>query len=1036
MLRTVGSRAVCGRIALALLAFVVAVHRVDAQVAVFTGRVLAAGAPLGGASVSIPEVGLASITSVDGRYTITVDATVYGNRTTTLLVRAIGFTPQRSSVVIVTGRIVRDYSLTRDVMNLDQVVVTGVADATVQKKTAFAVTVVDASALRETPGLSPLAGLAGKVAGASTAVASGSPGAEPAIRLRAPTSLSGRQDPLVLIDGTITRLGLADINAQDIERIEVIKGAAASSLYGSDAANGVIQIFTKRGANIAEGQTQFLFRSEFGQNVLPRKVGLNTSTAFQLDASTSSGFKLDENGQRISEADDISDNTYPRVFDALNAVFKPGVAMNNYLSIAHRSGATNFNASLQNARESGVLKLLDGYSRQNFRLNVDHALSARVRVSTGMFYGRSHADQSDEGELFFGIRFLEPNIDITAPNADGTPYNAVIRQPPSSANVTNPLYQLANQEFTTDRDRFTGSLGVSLRANDWLTMDGSVHYDHASANNKTFIPIGFLGSTGTTGPGRLTQGFRTDRAYNTSLTLTATRQLASWIRQTTKLASVYEDQSANSVGVVAQKLTVSGVKEFGAAAQDPSVPTLPSSNSITIRNRNLFAITTFDIKDRYIIDGLIRRDESSLFGVDERSAWYSRASAAWRFSEDFPVAGIDEGKVRLSFGTAGLRPPFEAQYEVFSVDGGSPSKVTLGNPKLKPAHSRELEAGFNLSVRQRLSFEYSYSNKSTRDQILLVPTSAATGYRNTWKNAATLDGTAHEVSVGAVLASTANTFWQVNLTGDRTRSRITALNVGPYLAGPDATDVSTRIFRVAPNQAFGIIYGTTWIRTTEQLETNIKNGMLPGTSANYRINELGYFVDAAAYGTPDERPLKYFDANGNALQAIGDVNPDFTLGFSNQLRWRGFALSGVLTWQRGGDIYNYTRQWPYNELRDADFDQRDVPVAARKPQGFFQTFYNNFDPSSKFVEDGSFVRLRELAFNYQLPQSWVARAKLARLETARVGIVGRNLWTATKYSGYDPDVSGPGGGNPFGYRVDFFTYPAYRSVTLMFELGY
>lgn len=1036
MLRTGGSRAGCGRVALALFACTAAVHRVEAQAAVFSGRVLVAASPIGGASVSIPELGLAAITTVEGRYTLTVDAAAYANRSATLLVRAIGYTPQRAPITIVAGRVERDYVLTRDVMNLEQIVVTGVADATVQKKTAFAVTVVDASALREVPSLSPLTGLSGKVAGASTTVSSGSPGAEPAIRLRAPTSLSGRQDPLVLIDGTITRLGLADINAQDIERIEVIKGAAASSLYGSDAANGVIQIFTKRGANVAEGETQFLFRSEFGQNALPRKVGLNTSTAFQLDPTTTSGFKLDDNGQRITESDDISDNPYPRVFDALNSVFTPGAATNNYLSIAHRSGATNFSASAQNTQETGVLKLLRGYNRQNFRLNVDHALSARLRVSTGMFYARSHADQSDEGELFFGIRFLEPNIDISAPNADGTPYNAVIRQPPSSANVSNPLYQLANQEFTNDRDRFTGSVGVSLRIRDWLTMDGSVHYDHSSANNKAFVPIGFLGSTGTTGPGRLTQGFGTNRAYNTNLTLTAVRQLTSSIRQTTKIASVYEDQVANTVGVVAQKLTVSGVKEFGAAAQDPSVPTLPSSNSIIIRNRNLFAVTTFDIKDRYIVDGLVRRDESSLFGSEERTAWYSRASAAWRFSEDFSVPGIDEGKLRFSYGTAGLRPPFEAQYEVFSVDGGSPSKVTLGNPKLKPAHSRELEAGVNLTVRQRVSLEYSFSNKVTRDQILLVPTSAATGYRNTWQNAATLAGTSHEVAMSTVLASTANVFWQVNITGDRTRSRITALNVGPYLAGPDATDASTRIFRVAPNQAFGIIYGTTWIRTAEQLETNIENGMLPGTAANYRLNELGYFVDAQAYGTPAERPLKYFDANGVALQPIGDVNPDFTLGLTNNLQWRGFTLSGVLTWQRGGDIYNYTRQWPYNELRDADFDQRNVPEASRKPQGFFQTFYNNFDPSSKFVEDGSFVRLRELAFNYRLPQSLVTRAKLAKLSTARVGIVGRNLWTATKYTGYDPDVSGPGGGNPFGYRVDFFTYPAYRSVTFMLELGY
>ncbi|MEO7520411.1 MAG: hypothetical protein ABIW79_01215, partial [Gemmatimonas sp.] len=198
----------------------------------------------------------------------------------------------------------------------------------------------------------------------------------------------------------------------------------------------------------------------------------------------------------------------------------------------------------------------------------------------------------------------------------------------------------------------------------------------------------------------------------------------------------------------------------------------------------------------------------------------------------------------------------------------------------------------------------------------------------------------------------------------------------------------------------------------------------------------GYYVEKSAYRTNTERPLKYFGADGASLRPIGDVNPDFNLGLNSTWKWQGLSLNGVLTWQKGGDIYNYTRQWPFNELRDVDFDQRDVATESRKPQGFFQAFYNNFDPNTRFVENGGYVRLKELAVNYQLPKSVVRFARLSSFETARLGIVGRNLWTSTKYSGYDPDVSGPGGGNPFAYKVDYFTYPAYRTFTLMFELGY
>ena len=1028
------------RLASAIAAVAVFASAAQAQNQVFSGKVTSTGQPLGGANVGIPEIGAGTITTVDGKYTFTVDVAKYGGRSVNLVVRFIGYKPKRLPITIAAGRIDKDYDLEKDVLNLEQIVVTGVADATSQKKTAFAVAVVDANAIKEAPAISPLGSLAGKVAGASVTVSSGSPGAEPAIRLRSATSLAGRQDPLVIVDGTITRLGLADINSQDIERVEIIKGAAASSLYGSDAANGVIQIFTKRGSHLAEGQTNFTFRNEYGQSYLPKKVGLNTSTAFQLDPTNTTGgpngllkgFKLDANGNRISETDDVSKNGYPFIFDALGAVFKPGATMSNYISLGQRKGATNFNASIQNIKETGVLNLLQGYNRQNFRINVDQALADNLNISTGMFYGHSRADQTNEGGLFFGIRFLEPNIDITAPNKDGTPYQAIIRQPPSSGNVSNPLYRLNNQKVSDDRDRFTGSLKINYRPLEWLTAEGNFNYDQSADNNKSFVPIGYLGSTGGKGSGSLTQGYTGQRSFNTGGTLTASKAWTSWLNNTTKLAYVYEDQSANSVGVTATALTVPGVTEFGAASQDPNTPNLPSSSTITIRNRNLFAITTFDIKDRYIIDGLVRQDESSLFGAKQRKATYTRASLAYRFTQDFNIPGIDEGKFRVSYGTAGLRPQFDAQYEVFSVAGGSPSKVTLGNANLKPAFSKETEIGFNLNFLKNYTLEYSYSSKTTSDQILQVPLSAASGYRNTWANAATLAGNTHEAAFGAVLASSKDFFWRLNITGDKTRSRITELNVGPYLTGPSG---GPSIFRVAPNQVFGVIYGSSWIQTAADLATNIANGKLAGAATDYKLNELGYYVANSAYGTKLERPLKYFDSKGVALHPIGDVNPDLTFGLNNTIQWKSISLNSVFTWQKGGQVYNYTRQWPYNELRDKDFDQRGVPAAQQKSQGFFQAFYNNFDPNSKFVEDGSFIRLRELALNYQLPKALVKAAHMTTFETARLGLVGRNLWTSTKYSGYDPDVSGPGG-NPFGYRVDYFTYPAYRTFTLMLELGY
>ena len=1008
----------------------------SAQNAVFTGRVTSDGAPLGGANVGIPELGVGAVTSVDGRYNFTLDVGKLQGRSVNLIARSIGFKPKRLPLVIAVGRVEKDFELERDVLNLEQVVVTGVSGATSQKKTAFAVTAVDASQLKDAPGTTPLASLSGKVAGASVATVSGQPGAAPAIRLRAPTSISGRTDPLIIVDGTISRLSLADISSEDIERVEVIKGAAASSLYGSDAANGVVQIFTMRGANLAEGQTYFNFRNEYGQSNLPRKVPGNLSHPYEIQAN--GDFARDAAGNRVIKADHISDNPYQKTYDQLDQVFKPGNFLTNYMSVGQRRGATNFSASLQNTQESGVLAILSGFKRQNFRLNLDHALSDKVDFQTGAFYGRSTADQGEDTGIFFGLRFLEPNIDLLAKNPDGSPYIANIKQPPQSGNLNNPLYGLSRRQISKDRDRFTGTLKARYRPFEWLTAEGNFNYDVANENYKNFRPLGFLNSAGGADKGALFQQATNDRTYNTGVTLTAVRTVGNWLSNTTKLAYVYEDQQNQYVQVNATALTVPKVTEFSAASPDPNTPIQPGSQTQLLRAKNAFLVSTFEIKERYILDGVLRRDESSLFGSEQRGQTYHRLSGAYRLSEDFHIPGIDELKLRASVGTAGLRPIFDAQYETLEITAGSPQKVRLGNANLKPAFSREVEYGFNVNFLTNFTFEYSYSDKLTKDQILDVPLSAGAGYLSQWQNAGTLKGNTHEVAFGALLLAKKDYSWHLNIAGDRTRSRITALSVQPFLNGPDA---NTQFFRVAAGETFGVLYGEKFIKTDAQLATTIGAGRLSGSAADYVKNEEGFYVLKSAKGTLAERPLKAYLADGTSLQQIGDVNPDFNLSFNNSITYKNISLNALVNWVQGGNIYNLTRQWPFNELRDPVFDQRGKPQAEKKPVEYYQVFYNGINANDYFIEDGSYVRLRELSVNIALPQRWTKSMHLGPIENARLGIVGRNLWTKTNYSGYDPDVSGAGGvagggDKPFAYRVDNFSYPAYRTFTMMLELGF
>ncbi|CAN5336312.1 TonB-dependent receptor [soil metagenome] len=1000
-----------------------------AQISVLSGRITAGGRPLGGASVGVLGLDVGAIASLDGRYTFAVDIAKAGGRSMVVIVRHIGYKPLRLPLVPAPGRMERDFALAPDVFNLEQIVVTGVSDATSQKNTPFSVAVVDAEALNAAPGTSPLASLSGKIAGASVVTVSGQPGAAPAIRLRSSASIIGRTDPLVIVDGTIVRLTLADVASEDIERVEVIRGAAASSLYGSDAANGVVQIFTKRGARLAEGQSSLTVRSEYGRNNLPRKVPGNQSHAYRI--LPNGDFDRDASGNRVLKADQISDNAYRQTYDQLGQVFKPGIFATNYVSYGQRRDENNFNASFQNTRDGGVLNLLSGFTRQNFRLNLDHALSDGIELSTGAFYGRSHADQGGDTGILFGLRFLEPNIDLLAPNKDGTPYNAVIKQPPQTSNLSNPLYGLSQRQITNDRDRFTGTFKLHYRPLNWLSTEFNANYDVANQSYKNFRPIGFLNSAGASDKGALFQQANSDRSYNTGATATAVKTW-NWLTNTTKVSYVYEDQTNSNVSVNASALIVPRVTEFSAYSPDPNTPVTPGSRTEQLRARNTFLVSTLEIKDRDILDGLVRRDESSLFGAQQRAQTYHRLSGAYRVTQDFHITGVDELKLRASYGTAGLRPSFDAQYETLQLSGGSPQKIRLGNPDLKPAFSAEREYGFNLNFLSRFALEYSYSDRVTKDQILEVPLSAAAGYSTQWQNAGTLAGNTHELAASVLLLSKADYFWRVNVTGDRTRTRITALYVPPFTGGVPS---DPRLFRVAANQPLGIMYGERWIRTPDQLATTLAAGKLTGAATDYVVNEEGYYVLASAKGTVNERPLLAFLASGTSLQDIGDVNPDFNASLNNTMQWKGVSLNTLFTWVHGGNIYNRTRQGPFNEERDPVFDQRGKPQAEKKPVNYYQGFFDAARANEYFVEDGSYVRLRELSVNWQLPQSLAKALGLGGVQTPRIGLVGRNLWTRTNYTGYDPDVSASSD-KPFTYRVDAFNYPAYRTVTAMVEFGF
>ncbi|MBI2404195.1 MAG: SusC/RagA family TonB-linked outer membrane protein [Gemmatimonadetes bacterium] len=1048
-----------------------------AQQGVITGRVTSPeGDPLGGASVSVANTNVTAVTAADGTYQITVPGAVTG-RQVTLTARYIGHRPGIQSVTLGPGPQQVNFQLAADPFRLDEVVVTGTAEAVEARKLSFAVATVSDERLKEVPGANALVAIQGKVAGARIVPLSAQPGSEVAIRLRGATSIGGRQDPLFIVDGVITWFGIADIAPEDVERVEIVKGAAASSLYGSNAANGVVQIFTKRGRSLPEGTLRVTARTEAGVNNMPKRMTFSQSHAWEVNetptycaskgwtVAATGNYCIGGTGARITKTDQIADNPFSLTYDPWEALVKSGRFWTGYTAVGQRRGTTNFNASFENTRNQGVIFGLGGYTRQNYRLNLDQQFRPNVDGSFSAFYGTSTNGRAQEGtgSPFFGLMFVQPDVDITVPDSVWG-FNCTVPLSGDVANDFNPLCELENRKITQDRNRFSGSGRLRWRMLDWLTAEGSFAYDQEGELYKDFLPFGYPSSTGTPSPGFLLERTVNNYQHNSSATLTSSKTFGA-ITNTTRLAAVFENQRNRWLQSSSGTLIVARVPEFAGA--DPSSHRSASRDE-RIRNQNFYAVTTFDIKGRYILDGLVRRDASSLFGPESRWSTYYRVSGAWRITEDVRLPGIDEFKLRGSYGTAGLRPRFDNQYEILQVTPGGFTKNILGNPLLKPARAAEVEVGTNLEFGGgRFTAEYTYADKTTKDQILLVDLPAVAGFRAQWQNTGELRSKTHEATFGARLIDTRSTSLTLNIVGDRTRQVITEWDLPERLYSFQQMPAA---FFLGKNSNLGVLYGNHWIRNIDELYDDPAKAALSGAGQTWSrdsvmINEDGYVVRKSAYGTTNERAVKYVrckrtDASGTCVETtnivqIGDGNPEFNLSFGATLNVNRLVVNGLLDWSYGGDLYNGTRQWAFQATRDRAQDQgaasgkpdnaatcgtaqADPTVGScpRKALPYYAVgFYNGLDPNDYFIENGSYAKLKELSVNYTFVSDQLRSIGLGALQELRLGIIARNLFTITKYSGLDPEISGLAG-DPFQVRMDWFQYPQFRTYTAVVEITF
>lgn len=1007
--------------------------------ALITGRVTTeSGTGLANANVFLPALNLGTYTNATGAYSITVPASRVTGQTTTLAARSIGYTRENRTITLRAGTLTENFTLKTDPFRLNEVVVTGVANATSAAVLPFSVAKVSEDQLKQVPATSPVAALAGKVSGAKIALGTGNPGATPTIRLRGSTSLGiGTSKPLVIIDGVITKYSIADIDANDIESIEVLKGAAAASFYGSDAANGVVNITTKRGRTLEDNKLDMQVRSEYGQSGIAHFVPLNTSHIYQTNPDGT--IYLNAKGQRViadpthQYADIPYPSSGPTAFrNQLQEWLTNGSFYSTNVQMGLRRGNTNFNSSFTNDHNQGVLPFIHGQFRQNARLNVDQGISDKMDFSASVTYGINRNDFDPEGTAgFFGLLQAPPDVDLRQPNGnDSIAYFPKLPSVTSPNARANPLYDWANDQNAYRRERILGSFSGRYRPTSWLRLEGSYGTDRLNRRETSYEFRGYLGENGQPTTGGYSIGNLNSVAENMQVNATATKLFFGNILSTTRLAYLVEKTDSTGSTASGNKLNVTAVPDL--AALDPTQISI-GSGYIATRTIDYQASQNVTIKDRYILDAQVRRDGSSLFGPEARYANFYRVAGAYRVSEDFHIPGVQELKLRAARGTAGLRPSYSNQYETYSIGAGQITKSQLGNKNLKPAIQTENEFGINTAFLDRFDLEVVHADRVTRGAFLSVPLSLAQsgGFSTQVQNAADVSAKTTELSLQTRVIDRPGFSYSFGLTGDHTTQRILKMNRAPFRINQFGQGQD--VFYYKEGESLGIMYGTRWVRSFQELQQN--PAYASAVASDYVVNPLGFLVKASTRGLSTERPIAYVDANGNDQFKIGDVNPDFSFGFSNNISVRGFNIYALFDGQKGGQIYNFTKQWMFQDFRHADENQAGKADDQKVALPFYASgLYNGLVGSDYFVEDGSYVKLRELSVSYDLGTRILDRAGIGRYaNNIKLALIGRNLKTWTHYSGFDPEVTA---GNDFNFRIDGFRYPQFRTITGQVTIGF
>ncbi|OGS74325.1 MAG: hypothetical protein A3F91_04575 [Flavobacteria bacterium RIFCSPLOWO2_12_FULL_35_11] len=924
--------------------------------------------PLPGVSVQIQGTVTGNITDFDGKYEVKAE---------------IGSKLQFSSVgmktVIKTVESDKlDVTLEEDILGLDEIVVTGTSGLTTKKQLGSSISAVSSKDLSASKAnVSIDEALQGRVAGAKIVRNSGDPSGGISVVLRGNSTLAGSSEPLYIVDGVIinnksnslvnlggnTQNRIVDINPSDIESMEILKGAAAAAIYGSRASNGVIQIFTKRGKT--------------GKPTINYSTSVNFNSIREYLPYNNSQLKWEQVGTTW--------NAVPATrYNYQDYIFQKSTGYENNLSISGKKDNTGYSFSLSQYDNEGIVKNTD-YSRKTARLRLDQKLFEWMDLSLGTFFSKSHSNDMPNGTEYGPITSLlfVDNIQNLAP-VDGI-------YPSEMDGWANPYEVIDRVKASQEYYRFINDIQVKIRPFEGATLNYTFGMDNTNGVGLLNIPNGFNSIP----DGAAEKNTDRSMMYNSDINFSYAFDITNDLKSSSSVGYSYQydeydffSMRNNKVGPIESVTVVSPASVSGGADYR-------TQRSVW----GGFMQQTFGYKDQLFLTLAGRSDGASTFGADERQQFYPKVSASYNISDasfwnDGIKKAVNSLKLRSAWGQAGnltALSPYQiyTNYSqgVYSGLVGYFPNTLQGSANLKPERQTELEVGFDMALfNDRIGIEFTYYDQKVEDLLIAHSLSPSTGFAKRYDNIGSMTNKGVEVLLKAKPIK-GDFNWDVTTTFSKNKNNLTHV-AGGKLDMPMFWGASVAI----TDHAIGAIYGTYYATDSNGNRLMDVNGFPQRAKGHYEVTTLS---DGESYNVG----VQDYDANGQPTgtvlkKVVGDPNPDFTGSLINSFKYKNFGLSIQLDFVKGNDILNWDKRM--GELYKGGYYEGQELSDPNVPKDYNNTSYYIYE---SFVEDGSFVKLREVALSYELK---VNKPYLNRINFT---LSGNNLISWDNYWGFDPEIN-------------------------------